>query len=175
MPFICHSFLKEFIYLYLSIRDMLSHVVIEVVNLLELGRADGAHIGGPFLAAGLSSNTHTRPDAGTHTRPSAHRHGQSHHTRPGLGHCHGHGDGHRAGRDDSVWHTHHRAPGAVQRHVTLQQRLVGELLLTDVAFVGLLSTVQPHVHVERALLGEALVADAALVGAHPCVCHHVFD
>lgn len=175
MPFICHSFLKEFIYLYLSIWDMLSHVIIEVVNLLELARADGAHIGGPFLAAGLSSDTHTRPDTSTHARPSTHRHGQGDHARPRLRYRHGHGDGHRAGRDASVRHTHHGASGTVQRHVTLQQRLVGELLLTDVAFVGLLSAVQPHVHVERALLGEALVADAALVGAHPCVCHHVFD
>lgn len=148
MPFICHSFLKEFIYLYLSIRDMLSHVVIEVVNLLELGRADGTHIGGPFLAAGLSSDTHTCPDAGTHARSSAHRHGQGHHTGSGLRHRHGHGDGYRARRDAGVRHTHHRASGAVQRHVTLQQRLVGELLLTDVALVGLLSTVQPHVYVE---------------------------
>lgn len=50
-----------------------------------------------------------------------------------------------------------------------------ELLLADVALIGLLSTVQPHVDVEGALLGEAFVADAALVGTHPCVSDHVFD
>ena len=50
-----------------------------------------------------------------------------------------------------------------------------ELLLADVARVGLLAAVQPHVNVEGALLGEAFVADAALVGAHARVRHHVFD
>lgn len=65
--------------------------------------------------------------------------------------------------------------GAVQGHMALQQGLVGELLLADVALVGLLPAVQAHVHVEGALLGEALVADAALVGSHACVGHHVLD
>lgn len=154
---------------------MLSHVVIEVLNLLELGRADGAHIGGPFLAAGLSSDSHSRPDPGAHTRSTAHGHGQGHYSGPRLGHRHGDGDGHWAGRPSSVRHPHDRAARAVQCHVPLQQCLVGELFLADVALIGLLTAVQPHVDVERALLGEALVADAALVGTHPCVCHHVFD
>lgn len=65
--------------------------------------------------------------------------------------------------------------GAVQSHMPLQQGLVGELLLADVALVGLLPAVETHVHIQGALLGEALVADAALVGPHASVCHHVFD
>lgn len=65
--------------------------------------------------------------------------------------------------------------GAVQGHVSLQEGLVRELLLADVALVGLLAPVEAHVHIERALLGEALVADATLVGPHACVCHHVLD
>lgn len=65
--------------------------------------------------------------------------------------------------------------GTVQSHMPLQQGLVGELLLADVALVGLLPAVEAHVHIKGALLGEALVADTALVRPHTSVCHHVFD
>lgn len=150
-------------------------MVIEVLHLVELGGADGAHVGGPLLAAGLGGHAHSRPHAGTHAGPSAHRHGQGHHSGPGLGHRHGDGDGDGAGGAGGGRQRRDAAVCAVQGHVPLQQRLVRELLLADVALVGLLAAVQPHVDVERALLGEALVADAALVGSHARVRHHVFD
>lgn len=88
--------------------------------------------------------------------------------------CAGHhpgGDGPRAGAGGS----RRAVGGTVQSHMPLQQGLVGELLLADIALVGLLPAVQAHVHIQGALLGEALVADAALVGPHAGVRHHVFD
>lgn len=84
---------------------------------------------------------------------------------------HAGGDGPRAGAGGS----RRAVGGTVQSHMPLQQGLVGELLLADVALVGLLPAVETHVHIKGALLGEALVADTALVGPHASVCHHVFD
>lgn len=159
--------------MYLSIGDMHSHVVIEVLNLVELGRADGAHVGGPFLAACLRSHTHSCSDPTPYSGASADGHGDGHHSGAGFGHGHGNGDG-----ATGAYCPRQPCDGArcaVQSHVSLQQGLVRELLLADVALIGLLSTVQPHVDVEGALLGEAFVADAALVGTHPCVSDHVFD
>lgn len=154
---------------------MHSHMVIEVLHLVELGRADRAHVGGPFLAARLRSHAHSRSNPGPDSSTSAHGHGEGHHSSSGLGDSHGDGDGDRASCAGAARQAGDAAVCAVQGHVPLQQGLVGELLLADVALIGLLPTVQPHVDVEGALLGEALVADAALVGPHPCVCHHVFD
>lgn len=88
--------------------------------------------------------------------------------------CAGHhpgGDGPRASAGGSRC----AVGGTVQSHMPLQQGLVGELLLADIALIGLLPSVQTHVHIQGALLGEALVADAALVGPHTGVRHHVFD
>lgn len=154
---------------------MHSHVVIEVLHLVELGRADGAHVGGPFLAARFCSYTHSCSNPGPYSGTAAHWHGEGHHSGSRLWDGHGHGNGDRARGARAPRQPCDGAACAVQGHVPLQQGLVRELLLADVALIGLLSTVQPHVDVERALLGEALVADAALVGPHPCVCHHVFD
>lgn len=86
--------------------------------------------------------------------------------------------GHHAGRDGpraGAGGSRCAVGGTVQSHMPLQQGLVGELLLADVALVGLLPAVETHVHIKGALLGEALVADTALVGPHASVCHHVFD
>ncbi|KAL6463937.1 hypothetical protein MHYP_G00283280 [Metynnis hypsauchen] len=198
METIAHWILFEefFCDLYLSVGDMLAHVVVEVLDLVELDRAHRAHVGGPFLAARFCSHSHSTCHTHSCTTDSApgptssNRHGQSHHAWPRLRHRHGNRDGGRASGTSSACHPSHSShpgdsgdpsdpgdPGssAVQGHVALQQGLVGELLLADVALVGLLAAVQPHVDVERALLGEALVADAALVGADACVRDHVFD
>lgn len=86
--------------------------------------------------------------------------------------------GHHASRDGpgaSAGGSGCAVGGAVQSHVPLQQGLVGEFLLADVALVGLLPAVEAHVHIKGALLGEALVADTALVCPHASVRHHVFD
>ena len=154
---------------------MHSHVVIEVLNLVELGRADGAHVGGPFLAARFCSYTHSCSNPSPYSSTSTHCYGEGHHSSSRLRDSHRHGDG--DGARDGCAPRQPRAAAAcvVQGHVPLQQGLVWKLLLADVALVGLLSPVQPHVDIERTLLGEALAADAALVGPHPCVCHHVFD
>lgn len=58
-------------------------------------------------------------------------------------------------------------------HVSLQQSLVREALVTHVALEGLLATVEPHVHVKGALLGKAFIAHRTLVRSHACVRHHV--
>lgn len=166
------------IFLYLSIGDMHSHVVVEVLNLVELGGAHRAHVGGPFLAAGFHCHAHSCSDSGPDSGGgAARRHGQGHHAGSRLGHGHRHGNGDRAdaaGRRCRQPRGNGTA-GAVQRHVPLQQGLVGELLLADVALIGLLAAVQAHVDVEGALLGESLVTDAALVGTHARVRHHVLD
>lgn len=154
---------------------MHSHVVIEVLHLVKLGRADGAHVGGPFLAARFCSYTHSRSNPSPYSSTAAHWHGEGHHSSSWLGDSQRDGDGDRARRTGAPRQVCEAAACAVEGHVPLQQGLVWKLLLADVALIGLLSTVQPHVDVERALLGEALVADAALVGPHPRVCHHVFD
>lgn len=152
---------------------MLAHVVVEVLDLVELDGAHGAHVGGPLLAAGFRRHAHSgAPDSAPRAARS-HRHGQSHHARSGLGNGHGDGDG--RGASGAPGHVHPGDAGAVQGHVALQQGLVGELLLADVALVGLLAAVQAHVDVERALLREALVADATLVRSHAGVRDHVFD
>lgn len=160
---------------------MLAHVVIEVLDLVKLDRAHGAHVGGPLLAACFRSHAHSGAhDSAPGPAPSR-RHGQGHHSRSRLGNGHRDWDGH--GASDASCGTdpgdpgdpRGPGPGAVQGHVALQQGLVGELLLADVALVGLLSAVQAHVDVEGALLGEAFVADAALVRSDSCMCNHVFD
>lgn len=154
---------------------MHSHVVIEVLHLVELDWADGAHVGGPFLAAGFRSYTHSCSDSGPFSCTSAHWHGKGHHTSSRLWDSHRHWDGDGPQGTSASRQRCDGAACAVQGHVPLQQGFVRELLLADVALIGLLSTVQPHVDIQRALLGETLVADAALVGPHPCVRHHVFD
>lgn len=177
MPLYLSFFMKKvfFFFLYLSIGDVHTHVVIEELHLVELGRADGAHVGGPFLAARFSSYTHSRSNPGPDSSTSAHWHGEGHHSGAGFRDSQGHGDWDRARGARACRQPCDGAGRAVQGHVPLQQGLVRELLLADVALVGLLTSVQPHVDVEGALLGETLVADAALVGPHPCVCHHMFN
>lgn len=168
-------FTQVFFYLYLSVGDMLAHVVIEVLDLVKLDRAHGAHVGGPLLAARFRSNAYSGASDSAPCSACSHRHGESHHSCSRLGNSHRNWDG--CGASSAPGGTDPGDPGfgAVQGHVALQQGLVGELLLADVALVGLLSTVQAHVDVERALLGEAFVADAALVCSDACMCNHVFD
>lgn len=170
---------------YLSVGDVFPHVVVEVLDLVELDRAHGAHVGRRLLAARLGGHAHPGSADSSPGSASSHRHGQGNDSGAGFGDGHLHRDGGGACRvgtgdpgDDPADPGDDPADpgrGAVQRHVPLQQGLVGELLLADVALVGLLAAVQAHVHVERALLREAFVADAALVGAHARVGHHVLD
>lgn len=164
---------------------MLAHVVVEVLDLVELDRAHGAHVGCRFLAARLGRHAHSCSADSSPGSTSSHRHGQSHYSGAGFrdGHLHRDGGGAcRVGSGDPGDDPGNPGDdpgdtgrGAMQRHVPLQQGLVGELLLADVALVGLLTAVQAHVHIERALLREALVADAALIGTDARVGHHVLD
>lgn len=73
-----HSFSclrKFFVCLYLSVGDMLAHVVIEVLDLVKLDWAHGAHVGGPLLAASFRRDAHSGASDSAPRSTRSHRHG----------------------------------------------------------------------------------------------------